>query len=170
MSFLKNSRKEKKNLRFNPPAISTVIPEPLPDTLRNGQQTRVATSTDPQQLASPVLPCSLTLKRTEKNGLFLISPVISPSSGGTLGESYLIDIVAIHGITGDAYDTWTHENGKLWLRDFLPKSLPGVRVFSYGYPAEIFCSLNTGNIDTFGRSLLEGLKGERRQKEVGFVS
>lgn len=81
-----------------------------------------------------------------------------------------MDIVAVHGITGDAYDTWTHDNGNFWLRDLVPKDLPGVRVFSYGYPAEVFCTFNTGNLDTYARSLLEGLKRERRKKEVRVTS
>ncbi len=33
-------------------------------------------------------------------------------------------IIAIHGLGGDAYRTWTHENEKLWLRDFLPLQIP----------------------------------------------
>jgi len=61
-------------------------------------------------------------------------------------------------------------NGNFWLRDLVPKDLPGVRVFSYGYPAEVFCTFNTGNLDTYARSLLEGLKRERRKKEVRVTS
>jgi hypothetical protein len=81
-------------------------------------------------------------------------------------ENYLLDIVAVHGITGDAYDTWTHDNGKLWLRDFLPEDFPGARVFSFGYDAEVFCSRSKGNIESFARSLLEGLTRERIEENV----
>src|SRR5438034_11849508 len=46
-----------------------------------------------------------------------------------LGEEHVIpgapDIVAIHGINGHAYKTWTHENGAFWLQDFLPEQIPG---------------------------------------------
>ncbi|KAH6712631.1 hypothetical protein BKA61DRAFT_485684 [Leptodontidium sp. MPI-SDFR-AT-0119] len=76
-----------------------------------------------------------------------------------------LDIVAVHGITGNAYDTWIHGNGTFWLQDLIPKDLPGVRVFSYGYPADVFCTFATGTIDTFARSLLESLKRERRSKD-----
>ena len=137
----------------------------------NSEQIGTANSTNIQQHTKPALPSSsIATARTEKHGLFLLSPPPSPSDDANIRETYSIDIVTIHGITGDAYDTWTHENGKLWLRDFLPKDIPGARVFSFGYPAEVFCSLGTGNLDTFGRSLLERLKRERRQKEVGLVS
>lgn len=81
-------------------------------------------------------------------------------------ENYLLDIVAVHGITGDAYDTWTHKNGKLWLRDFIPEDFPGARVFSFGYDAEVFCSRSEGNIESFARSLLEGLTRERLEEKV----
>ncbi|KAH9208242.1 Alpha/Beta hydrolase protein, partial [Leptodontidium sp. 2 PMI_412] len=77
-----------------------------------------------------------------------------------------LDIVAVHGITGNAYDTWIHGNGTFWLQDLIPKDLPGVRVFSYGYPADVFCTFATGTIDTFARSLLESLKRERRSKDL----
>lgn len=108
----------------------------------------------------------MATSRTEKHGLFLLSSPSPTPDHAHVGEKYPVDVVAVHGITGDAFDTWTHENENLWLRDFLPNDLLGVRVFSFGYPAEVFCTLSTGNFDSFCRSLLEGLKRERRGKEV----
>lgn len=99
-------------------------------------------------------------------GLILLNPEYLKSNGDGSTEIYSLDIVAIHGITGDAVKTWTHENGTNWLRDFLPNSFPGARVFSFGYPAEVFWSRSDGDIDSFARSLLEGLKRERRQLKV----
>jgi len=112
-----------------------------------------------------IQPSPSTSNRIDKHGLFLLNPQTSHSDGVEAEETFLLDIVALHGITGDAYDTWTHENKKFWLQDFVPKELPGARIFSFGYPAEVFCSLGTGNLDTFARSLLEDLKRERRRKE-----
>ena len=40
---------------------------------------------------------------------------------------YEVDIIAIHGLNGHRLKTWTHDNGTLWLRDLLPKTLPGCR-------------------------------------------
>lgn len=111
-------------------------------------------------------PSSEAAGRTQKYGLFLLNPLSSPSDNANVGEPYSVDIVAVHGITGDAFDTWTDPNGKLWLRDFLPKDLPGIRVFSFGYAAEVVWSLGTGDLDTYSRSLLEALKGQRRGDEV----
>lgn len=109
---------------------------------------------------------SEVVDRTQKHGLFLLNPLSSPFNDANAGEPYSADVVAVHGITGDAFDTWTDANGKLWLRDLLPNDLPGVRVFSFGYPAEIFWSQSTGDFDAYSRSLLEALKGQRRGDEV----
>jgi hypothetical protein len=79
-------------------------------------------------------------------------------------DIYPIDIVALHGITGGAFHTWTHDNGTFWLQDFLTVDFPGARVFSYGYDADVFFTLNTGGLDEFSRTLLEHLKQRRTGK------
>jgi hypothetical protein len=76
-----------------------------------------------------------------------------------------IDIVAVHGIMGDAYTTWAHSNGHFWLRDSLPEEVPGARIFSYGYPANVFFSLEKGRIDDHACTLLEDLLDARRGDE-----
>lgn len=114
-------------------------------------------------------PSSQAVDRTQKHGLFLLNPLSSSCENAIVGEPYSIDVVAVHGITGDAFDTWT-DNGKLWLRDFLPNDLPGIRVFSFGYAAEVVWSLSTGDFDVYSRSLLEELKAQRRGDEVSYFS
>ena len=58
------------------------------------------------------------------------------------------------------------EHGICWLRDILPKKLPGARIFSYGYDAAVFNSYGTGDFDIYARTLLNHLKGRRRTEEV----
>ncbi|ROV91872.1 hypothetical protein VMCG_09211 [Cytospora schulzeri] len=77
---------------------------------------------------------NLALKRSERYGLALVA---SSPPDPAANKSYPVDIVAIHGLNGDAYTTWTHPNGTLWIRDLLPRFLPGCRVFTYGYPAQV---------------------------------
>lgn len=113
----------------------------------------------------PPGPIAVSNERTEKYGLFRLRPSAFVAEDAGSGDRSFLDIVAVHGITGDAYDTWEHGNNR-WLQDFIPKEMPGVRVFSYGYPAEVFCTLNTGDLDSYARSLLEGLKREKRSTEV----
>ena len=136
-------------------------------TLGNTSQTGTATSPVIQQPPQIIQSFPSNSNRIDKYGLFLLNPQNSHSDGVEAEETCLLDIIALHGITGDAYDTWRHENGKIWLQDFLPKELPGARIFSFRYPAEVFCSLGTGHLDSFARSLLEDLKRVRRRKEVG---
>lgn len=166
------SRKKQKDQisrsRSRSPATPTVS-ESSANTPSIVQQIGTVPSIDAQQTAQvpPHLSAlDRTNDRTEKYGLFPLHPPILTPSDVEDGETNSLDIVAVHGITGDAYATWTHDNGNFWLRDLVPKDLPGVRVFSYGYPAEVFCTFNAGNLDTYARSLLEGLKRERRKKEV----
>jgi hypothetical protein len=78
-------------------------------------------------------------------------------------EIYNIDIVAIHGLNGDAERTWTHENGTFWLRDLLPMALPGARIFSYGYPSQLFFNRSVAGIRDFAMQLLQWLADERRR-------
>ncbi|KAK6518961.1 hypothetical protein TWF281_003651 [Arthrobotrys megalospora] len=63
----------------------------------------------------------------------------------------------MHGLNGDIYRTWT-KSGNYWLRDQLPKSLPGARIFSYGYPSNLLFSKSVAEIDDFARHLLSSLK------------
>jgi Putative serine esterase (DUF676) len=84
-----------------------------------------------------------------------------------------VDIVAVHGIMGDAYTTWTHSNGHFWLRDSLPEEVPGARIFSYGYPANVFFSFERGRIHDYATDLLEELldfrKGENEKRPIIFI-
>ncbi|OAP53696.1 hypothetical protein AYL99_12136 [Fonsecaea erecta] len=63
-----------------------------------------------------------------------LSVVFSPL--GT-ASSPAVDIVAVHGLGGDTFATWTHpESKKFWLRDFLPQQIPDARIMTFGYNAD----------------------------------
>lgn len=70
-------------------------------------------------------------------------------------------IVAVHGLNGDLYKTWT-EGNRLWLQDFLPQSIPEARIFTFGYNANIAFSKSISKIDDYARTLLERLKARRK--------
>lgn len=75
-------------------------------------------------------------------------------------------IVAVHGFGGPLH-TWTHDvSGKLWLRDFLPKDLPGARIMSFGYDSMVVNSKSIqGMIESVGELLLQ-LRYRRLSPEV----
>lgn len=88
--------------------------------------------------------------RQELYGLFHLTEA---SLSITTPKTRSVKIVAVHGLNGDAFTTWTHSNGNLWLRDCLPASLPGCQVYSYGYPSQIFTQSYAGVRD-YARHLL----------------
>ena len=70
----------------------------------------------------------------------------------------------MHGLNGHKIKSWTSDNGKLWLRDFLPERIPNVRVFTYGYDANTHSAEGTSiqYIQDFARSLVSELDLKRR--------
>jgi hypothetical protein len=47
-------------------------------------------------------------------------------------ERKTVDVVAVHGLQGDAYETWTHENGTMWLESIAPDKIPFDRIMTFG--------------------------------------
>ncbi|KAF7854142.1 uncharacterized protein EAF02_011760 [Botrytis sinoallii] len=124
--------------------------------------------------ATTVVPIDTEL--SERFGLFHLNPIpVLPKNGES---PYRIDIVALHGIKGDAFRTWTEKNEdgvkNLWLRDQLPNELPGARIFTFGYDANVLFSRGTGTIEDFATALLEDLLRERsndkhRKRRIIFI-
>lgn len=116
---------------------------------------------------------SAKTERSEKHGLFLVSDGLSKSSAPS-GESFGVDIIAIHGLNGDPYKTWTdRETQCLWLRDLLPDDVPGARIFTYGYPSHVLCSTSTAGVSDFAGTLLAHIESRRvanEQRPIIFVA
>lgn len=56
---------------------------------------------------------------------------------GKHDDEKTIDVVAVHGLQGDLYQTWTHENRTLWLQSILPDKIPYTRIMTFGYNSTI---------------------------------
>ncbi|OCK91831.1 uncharacterized protein K441DRAFT_640868 [Cenococcum geophilum 1.58] len=105
---------------------------------------------------------------TEKYGLF-------PLKAGALSEATnsLVDIVAIHGLNGDAFGTWTDkeaddQNAKeLWLETLLPQAIPESRIMTFGYNSAVTNSVSVSKIEDFATDLLIRLNGARNTEECG---
>ncbi|KAI0188050.1 hypothetical protein EV127DRAFT_435338 [Xylaria flabelliformis] len=93
--------------------------------------------------------------RSERFGLFYVggSPV-DPKQD----NQYPVDIIAVHGLNGDAYTTWTHPNGMMWIKDILPSFIPGCRVYTYGYPSQVAFSSSFATVQEFSRGLLSSVR------------
>ncbi|KAI9767152.1 MAG: hypothetical protein M1839_004625 [Geoglossum umbratile] len=104
-------------------------------------------------------------ERSELYGLTFLNKQQFGDVAEAKEAQYPVDIVAIPGIGGDDYKTWTHSDGKFWLRDFLPGQLPGARVFTFSYPSEVAFALETGQLRDCARTLLVGLNSVRQTAE-----
>jgi hypothetical protein len=129
------------------------ISSPIPQQGRGNQE---------QEAGSVVANTFLRQEHSpDKYGLILLN-----KGSGLQAPKYNVDIVAVHGLGGGAYTTWTHDNGTLWLRDSLLKDLPSARVFTYGYDSTFVFSRGTSTLRDFARALLEDVRSERRLPEV----
>jgi hypothetical protein len=136
--------------------------------------------------ASPRQPCgseAAALSKSDNSGKFglfslseltyadhsesiPISTETQTASRGVATESHNADIIAIHGLGGTAFATWTHDNGSLWIRDFVYKEFPGVSVYTFGYDSGFAFSTGSGTLRDFARALLESIKLERTTQKV----
>lgn len=104
-------------------------------------------------------------ERIGQQGLFLVSDRL-PKSSGSGREFFGVDIIAIHGLNGDPYKTWTDsETPCFWLGDLLPDEIPGARIFTYGYDSHLLCSKSRARISDFAETLLAHLESRRVANE-----
>lgn len=128
------------------------------------------TSTSPDITALPIsCPSSTTAAvptpASQQVGLFKLEAESVITEPGPLLPTCHLDVVAIHGLNGNAYTTWTNKHNKLWLQDLLPASLPGARVYTFGYDSKIFSQSNS-DIGDYARRLLSELDLVRQSEEV----
>ncbi|KAM5342890.1 hypothetical protein ACJ41O_013856 [Fusarium nematophilum] len=67
-----------------------------------------------------------------------------------------VDIIAVPGLGSHALGSWKSPNSDdVWIRDFLPKDVPNIRVLLYGYDTVLPGSLSKQSIEDLGGALLE---------------
>ena len=73
----------------------------------------------------------------------------------------------MHGLNGDPFNTFTADNGKLWLRDFLPRQIPDSRIMTFGCNSTLAGAWTASGMIDFVRDLLDRLSGRREESNVG---
>ncbi|KAG9021524.1 hypothetical protein FS842_006570, partial [Serendipita sp. 407] len=80
------------------------------------------------------------------------------------GQDPIVDIIAIHGLDGHRENSWTADDGTMWLRDLLPDDVPNARILTYGYDAytRSFSRTSTKTIFHHAEAFVEDLSRLRR--------
>jgi hypothetical protein len=71
-----------------------------------------------------------------------------------------VDIVGVHGLGGDSYRTWQHENGFNWLQR-VHEEFSGARVYTLGYDSGMAFSGGLKGLNDHARYLLYRIKRAR---------
>ncbi|PMB67555.1 Ankyrin repeat domain-containing protein 50 [Beauveria bassiana] len=67
-----------------------------------------------------------------------------------------IDVIAVPGLGSHALGSWkSPNNDDVWLRDFLPKDVPNIRVLLYGYDTSLQDSRSNQSMEDLGQGFLE---------------
>ena len=86
------------------------------------------------------------------------------------GSGACVDIVFVHGLTGNAYDTWLHkETGIHWPSGLLGQDLPDTRIMSFGYDADVVNLWNPASksrLSSHGENLVGDLVRERERTDT----
>jgi hypothetical protein len=80
----------------------------------------------------------------------------------------LISFIFVHGLnpvnhTNHEETTWSHTNGKLWPKDFLPQNTPRSRILIFGYNSNVVFNVSQKGFRDHANRLLECLSVNRRE-------
>ncbi|OPB46269.1 ankyrin repeat protein [Trichoderma guizhouense] len=96
------------------------------------------------------------------NGLIVDSDFFGLTPLADPLQNTLVDIIAVTGLAGHAFGSWKSKSKPdMWLRDFLPISIPNARVLTYGYDTKLPGSRSKSSILQLSKKLLESIKTTR---------
>ncbi|PMD45596.1 hypothetical protein L207DRAFT_257879 [Hyaloscypha variabilis F] len=141
---------------------------------------------------SSKIPVSVQ-QSSEPNAVQATASSISPSARPPIPETSrynfkivhdplnpIVDILFLHGLTGDREKTWTRTKGKqscFWPSDILPDDIPNARIAVWGYDASVvkktpFAVVSTNTLDHHAQTLcsdIAALRGEKHKQPIIFI-
>ena len=82
----------------------------------------------------------------------------------------IVDIVFVHGLTGNSFHTWFDRTSQThWPRDLIKEDLPDARVMTFGYDADVVHAIGSASLESissYSGDLLASLSGKRHGVEV----
>jgi hypothetical protein len=82
----------------------------------------------------------------------------------------IVDIVFVHGLTGNSFHTWFDRTSQThWPRDLIKEDLPDARVMTFGYDADVAHAIGSASLESissYSGDLLGCLSGKRHGVEV----
>ncbi|KAI9771315.1 MAG: hypothetical protein M1840_002285 [Geoglossum simile] len=77
------------------------------------------------------------------------------------------DVVAVTGLAGHAFGSWrSRETQRMWLKDFLPKHVMGIRVMTYGYDSSLVGHTRSRSVlSDYRRNFIQQLENSRSSSE-----
>ena len=75
------------------------------------------------------------------------------------------DIIAVTGLAGHAFGSWSHTDEHMWLRDYLPRHAENARILTYGYSSALSSSCEVSILHDYTKKFLQGLFDMREEAE-----
>src|SRR5439155_14466195 len=72
-------------------------------------------------------------------------------------EPILADIVAVTGLAGHAFGSWSSSPRQMWVRDFLPQDIPDIAIYTYGYESRLQHASSRSIISDHARRFVDKL-------------
>jgi len=102
------------------------------------------------------IPHLMDSRMTMDSDFFGFTPLYMPKG------SIEADIIALTSLDGRAFGSWAFSPTEMWLRDFLPRDIPQIRVLIYGYDSRIQKRNSWSTLSDFTNNFLLKLTDMRR--------
>ncbi|KAL5347666.1 hypothetical protein ACLOAV_007075 [Pseudogymnoascus australis] len=127
-------------LTAEPAALSTQQPQLGPSSTTNE-------SADPTLQLNASNISTSTHQTIRKGTNFGLQELYAPPPGLTPA----VDIIFLHGLTGNAYDTWYHDTAKIyWPNKLLKEDIPDARILAFGYDADVTNWYKAASVNRIG--------------------